>query len=107
MSQSTWSCKQLDLSVIMWVFFKLTLVSVSCCTVKIKKGLGYNRRLIGYSYLIHSTRSAAKFEMVPRTSLYVCQGVYNVGEEKEDRRAVLQLAVGEFQLRVSRENVAF
>ena len=28
--QWTWSCAQLDLSVIMWIFFKLTLVSVSC-----------------------------------------------------------------------------
>ena len=39
LSQWIWSCERLDLSVIMWIFFKLTLVSVSCSTIKIKKRL--------------------------------------------------------------------
>ena len=56
---------QLELSVIVWIFFKLTLVSVLCSTIMIK---GYNWGLIGYSYLVLGTRSAAKFETVPSTN---------------------------------------
>ena len=51
LSQWTWNCEQLDLSIM------------------IKKG--YNRRLTGYSYLVLSTLSAAKFEMVPSTSYHL------------------------------------
>ena len=35
---------------------------LSCSTIKLKK------RLIGYSYLVLGTRSAAKFEQVPSTN---------------------------------------
>ena len=51
LSQWTWNCEQLDLSIM------------------IKKG--YNRRLTGYSYLVLSTLSAAEFEMVPSTSYHL------------------------------------
>ena len=44
------------------------VVFVSCFTIKIKKS--YDGRLIWYSYLVLGTRSAAKFEKVPRTSLH-------------------------------------
>ena len=51
LSQWTWNCEQLDLSIM------------------IKKG--YNWRLTGYSYLVLSTLSAAEFEMVPSTSYHL------------------------------------
>ena len=44
----------------------MTSLNVSCSTIKIKKD--YNWRLIGCSYLVLGTRSAAKFEKVPGTS---------------------------------------
>ena len=39
LSQWTWSCEKLDFSVIVWKFFKLTLVSVTCSTKRINKRL--------------------------------------------------------------------
>ena len=32
---------------------------------------GYDQRLMGYSYLVRSTRSAAKFEKVPSTNSHI------------------------------------
>ena len=41
-----------------------------CIMLYNKDKKGYNRRLIWYSYLVLGTRSAAKFEKVPSTSLH-------------------------------------
>ena len=58
-------CEHLYLSVIMWSdSFKCILL------YNRDKEKGYNRRLIWYSYLVLGTRSAAKFEKVPSTSLH-------------------------------------
>ena len=49
------------------ICFILTPVFVPCFLIKKK---GYNWRLIEYGHLVLGTRSAAKFEQVPRSNCF-------------------------------------
>ena len=67
--QKVWLNDRLNLWTVLFVSHFVRFGSFKCILLyKIRKG--YNRRLIGYSYLVLGTRSAAKFEKVPSTSLH-------------------------------------